>query len=94
PPRVTPVNFSEGKWLSNESTLRVKIEDNESGISAYRATINGKFILMEYEYKTKTLTYDFSDNVIQDAENNLKLVVIDNTGNSTTFETKFYRKSN
>ena len=79
--------------MSNESTLRVRIEDNESGISAYRATINGKFIFMEYEYKTKTLTYDFSDNVIQD-ENNLKLVVIDNTGNSTTLETKFYRKSN
>lgn len=94
PPRVTPVNFSEGKWMSNESFLKVRIDDSESGISAYRATINGKFILMEYEYKTKTLTYDFSDNVIQDAENNLKLVVIDNTGNSTTFETKFYRKPN
>ncbi len=94
PPTVRPINFSEGKWMSNENYLRVRIEDNESGISAYRATINGKFILMEYEYKTKTLTYDFSDNIIQDTENNLKLVVIDNTGNSTTFETKFFRKPN
>ncbi|HZW78121.1 MAG TPA: M23 family metallopeptidase [Flavobacteriaceae bacterium] len=94
PPVVQPLNFSDGKWISSQQELRLRITDAHSGISSYRATINGKFILMEYEYKNNTLTYDFTDNIIQDAENNLKLVVIDNVGNSTTFEAKFFRKPN
>lgn len=92
PPVVRPVNFSEGKWISDQSTLQIKITDNLSGISSYRATINGKFILMEYEPKKDLLVYDFNDNVNQETENNLRLVVIDNVGNSTTFEAKFFRK--
>lgn len=93
-PVVQPLNFSEGKWISNQRELRIKITDAHSGISSYRASINGKFILMEYEYKNNTLTYDFSDNIIDIAENNFKLVVIDNVGNSTTFEAQFFRKPN
>jgi hypothetical protein len=92
PPTVKAVNFSNDKWISNENFLQVKITDDLSGISSYRATINGKFILMEYEYKKNVLTYNFNDNVNLESENNLKLIVIDNVGNSTTFEAKFFRK--
>ena len=92
PPKIDPLNFSEGKWLSNKNFLKVKITDDLSGISSYRATINGKFILMEYEYKKNVLTYNFNDNVNLETENNLKLIVIDNVGNSATFEAKFFRK--
>lgn len=92
PPTIRPLNFSNRKWISNNKTLRVEIKDDLSGIGSYRATINGKFILMEYEYKDNTLTYYFSDNIIDETENNFKLIVIDNVGNSTTFETTFYRK--
>ena len=91
-PTIQPYNFSDGKWLSKYHYLKVKIEDKESGISSYRATINGKWILMEYDYKKKMLTYDFNDKVVSDTENNLKVIVTDNVGNSTTFEATFYRK--
>lgn len=91
-PSISPINFSEGKWISNQKDLRIKITDKLSGISSYRATINGNFILMEYNYKTDVLTYDFADAVNTETENNLKLVVIDNVGNSATFEAKFFRK--
>ena len=91
-PKITPVNFSEKKWISKNKTLKIKIEDELSGIKAYRATLNGKFILMEYNYKKDVLTYDFADNIISDTENNLKLIVVDNVGNSATFETTFFRK--
>ena len=47
---------------------------------------------MEYDYKKKTLTYDFKDKVVTDTKNNLKVIVIDNVGNSTTFEATFFRK--
>lgn len=92
PPKIKPVNFSEGKWISKQNTLKIKITDDLSGISSYRATINGKFILMEYNYKKDVLTYDFNDDVNLETENNLKLIVVDNVGNSATFEAKFFRK--
>ncbi len=91
-PTIKPLNFSDKKWLSKNNTLKIKIEDKLSGVSSYRATINGKFILMEYNYKKDVLTYDFNDNIISESENNLKLIVVDNVGNNATFEATFFRK--
>lgn len=91
-PIIKPVNFKKDQWLSKYRYLKVKINDTESGISNYRATINDKWILMEYDYKTKTLTHDFNDGCITETKNNLKVIVTDNVGNSSTFESLFYRK--
>ena len=91
-PIIKPVNFQKGKWLSKYRYLKIKIEDTISGINNYRATVNGKWILMEYDAKKKILTYDFNDNKITDTKNNLKIIVTDNVGNSSTFETIFFRK--
>jgi len=86
------VNFRDGQWISNNSDLKVKIADDLSGIKSYRATVNGKFILMEYEYKRNLLTHDFADGVVTDTENHLKIEVVDNVGNTTIFESTFFRK--
>ena len=91
-PTIKAVNFTDGKWISNNKTLKIKIEDSHSGISSYRATLNGKFILMEYNYKKDVLTYDFNDDIVTDTQNNLRLIVTDNVGNSSTFEAIFFRK--
>ena len=91
-PTIKSINFQNKKWLSKFRFLKVKIDDKQSGISNYRATVNGKWILMEYDYKTKTLTHDFNDGIITDTKNNLKIIVIDNVGNNSTFEATFYRK--
>lgn len=91
-PTIKAINFKTGSWLSKYRYLKIKINDIDTGISNYRATINGKWILMEYNYKNKTLTYDFNDAIIAEIKNNLKVIVTDNVGNSTTFETTFFRK--
>jgi len=91
-PTIKPINFQKDNWLSKFRFLKIKIQDELSGISNYRATVNGKWILMEYDYKTKTLTHDFNDGVITETKNNLKIIVTDNVGNNSTFETTFYRK--
>ncbi len=91
-PKITPVNFQDGKWLSKYRYLKIKIKDDLTGIKNYRATVNGKWILMEYDAKKNILVHDFNDNVITDTKNNLKLIVTDNVGNSTTFEATFFRK--
>lgn len=92
PPSIVPVNFKNGQWISGNSTLALRISDDLSGIKSYRATVNGKFILMEYEYKNNTITHDFNDGVVTETENNLKVIVTDNVGNSTTYEATFFRK--
>ena len=93
PPVITPKNFKDKQWLSNYTQLSLKIEDKTSGIKNYRATINGKWILTEYEPKTNTLTYNFSDNVIKKGTKHLlEVTVTDNVGNYTIFTSSFYRK--
>lgn len=92
-PRIRPINFRNEQWITKNETLRVKISDSGSGIYSYRATLNNRFILMEYDYKKDLLVYDFDDQVVTDTENNFKLIVTDNVGNSATFEATFYRKT-
>jgi len=93
PPIVKPINVTKGKWMSKYRYLKFDITDITSGIKGYRATVNGKYILLEYDPKTRLLIHDFNDNVVTDTENNLKLIVTDNVGNNTIFETTFFRKS-
>ncbi|WP_435622940.1 M23 family metallopeptidase [Flagellimonas sp.] len=92
PPTVQPRNFKGKQWLSNYSYLSLKIEDDISGIYSYRATLNGEWILMEYEPKLNTITYNFDDNILDETQCDLKVVVTDNVGNTTTFEQTFFRK--
>lgn len=92
PPTVEPINFSSGQWISNADFLKLRIKDQESGISSYRGTINGEFIVLEYDYKTGIIKYDFRDKTFEDSKHNLKVIVVDNVGNSTTYESTFHRK--
>ena len=91
-PEIAPRNFKEKQWLNNYSYLSVRISDDLSGIDTYSATLNGEWILMEYEPKSNTLTYNFDDMILDKKECNLQLTVTDNVGNSTTFESTFFRK--
>ena len=91
-PKIKPINVFNGKWFSKNKTLQMKVSDDLSGVKKYRATINGKWILMEYDYKKGKLTYNFSDNIIKTSENKFKLIVIDNVGNNSIFEMTFFRK--
>ena len=91
-PKISPRNFKEKQWLNDYQYLSIRISDDLSGIDTYSATINGEWILMEYEPKTNTLTYNFDDIILDKKECNLKLTVTDNVGNSTTFTITFFRK--
>lgn len=90
-PVVKAVKPIEGKSLDGQKILQVRISDGLSGIKSYNGYLNGKWILMEYESKTGILTYSFSDGISVAGTNELKVVVVDNVGNSTTFDTHFKR---
>jgi hypothetical protein len=55
--------------------------------------LNGNWILFEHDDKTKKNHHNFSDGIVAEGANDLKVIVTDNVGNSTTFET-FFRSQN
>jgi murein DD-endopeptidase MepM/ murein hydrolase activator NlpD len=91
PPKIKCDKNIGGKWISDLAELKFTISDNLSGIKSYDGYLNGKWILLEYESKTKKLTHRFSDGIVDEGKNDLKVVVTDNVGNSTIFETQFFR---
>ena len=90
-PSVTISNSIENKWISSQKTLQLTISDSGSGIKSYNGYLNGKWILFEHDSKTKKITHNFSDGIVAEGANDLKIIVTDNVGNSTTFETHFFR---
>ena len=91
PPRISNVNFIEGKEIGMQKTISVSITDLHSDIDTYNGYLNGKWILMEYDYKTKKLVHNLDDNICVSGRNDLKIVVTDNLQNSTTFESYFLK---
>lgn len=81
----------EGKWISDKKSIQFTINDGLSGIKSYNGYLNGNWILFEYDNKTKKITHNFSDGIVAEGANDLKIIVIDNMGNSATFETHFFR---
>ena len=71
--------------------FQFSISDGLSGIKSYNGYLNGKWILFEYDNKTKKITHNFSDGIVAEGANELKIIVVDNLGNSTIFETRFFR---
>lgn len=74
--------------FGNNGSISVKISDNESGINFYGGEIDGKWALMEYEYKMDKLIYYFSKNFTK-GEHQIKITVKDKMGNKTVLEQKF-----
>lgn len=91
PPKIKSDKRIGGKWISNLNELQFSISDELSGIKSYDGYLNGEWILLEYESKTKKLIHRFSDGIVTEGKNDLKIVVTDNVGNSTIFETQFFR---
>jgi murein DD-endopeptidase MepM/ murein hydrolase activator NlpD len=91
PPKIKIDKNIGGKWISNLSELKFTVSDDLSGIKSYDGYLNGKWILLEYEPKTRKLVHRFADGIVEEGKNDLKVVVTDNVGNSTIFETQFFR---
>lgn len=90
-PTITIAKPIEGRWLSAEKTLQLSIRDTGSGIKSYNGYLNGNWILFEYDAKTRKITHNFSDGIVAEGANELKVIVTDQVGNTATFESRFFR---
>lgn len=84
-PKIKPLNIRNKQSLLAQTTIKVKILDEFSGIDNYKGTLNGEWILMEYDEKNDLLIYYF-DNHLKEGENNFKLEVTDNKNNVAVYE--------
>lgn len=91
PPKIKSDKRIGGQWISQQKELRFTVSDDLSGIKTWEGYLNGQWILLEYEPKTKKLVHQFDDGIVAEGKNDLKIVITDNVGNSTIFETQFFR---
>ena len=93
-PKILIAKPIEGKWFSDKKNIQLTISDGQSGIKSYNGYLNGNWVLFEYDNKTKKIIHTFDDGILTEGANDLKIVVLDNVGNSTIFETRFFRSQN
>lgn len=91
-PSLKLSNIKNEQWLTHYNFLKLKVSDKLSGIKSYRGEIDGEWILLEYSPKYGTLTYNFADKKFTTAKHQLKVIAIDNVGNTKLLEATFYRK--
>lgn len=83
-PTVVPRNFKSNVRLKpKQNTLTLRIKDELSGIAKYKGYINDKWVLMEYDGKTATLTYNIDNKELNQPTNNLRIELQDEVGNAT-----------
>jgi hypothetical protein len=82
------VNIYPGKAFNTQTTIKCTIKDKNSGIKSYRGEIDGKWILMDYDYKRNLLRFDIEKNISK-GQHNFTLEVIDNVGNATNYKAEF-----
>ena len=93
-PSIKSLSFKKGDWISNKNYIKFKILDKESGIKTYKGTINGKWVLFEYEYKKNQISYEFDKYYTKKSMNEVEITVEDMVGNKKIFKSVFYRKTN
>lgn len=72
---------------ASSKEILVKIYDRTSGIAKFRATLDGKFLLMEYDAKKRMLR-SLPKGSQKSLRGNFKIVVEDNAGNTETISRK------
>ena len=90
PPTITINYFS--KDLRRAAGFSLLIEDNvATGPLRYRGTVDGKWILLEYDLKNDKLAYDFRNGDFGPGEHLFELEVTDGVGNVGRFVRRFRR---
>jgi murein DD-endopeptidase MepM/ murein hydrolase activator NlpD len=89
-PYITPINISNGANMAAVKKISLGIGDNLSGIKSYKGYIDGKWVLMEWDYKTRVLNYTFGEEVAA-GKHRFELIVTDYKNNTNQFKAEFYK---
>lgn len=75
--------------LSPQGTLSIRIDDDMSGIATYACTIDGRWQLFDYDYKTRLLTGRLADFGLAKGAHTLVVSATDNCGNAASATYRF-----
>jgi murein DD-endopeptidase MepM/ murein hydrolase activator NlpD len=89
-PSITPITLNTNKIMTEKTKVVFKIADQLSGIGKFNGTIDGKWVLFEYDQKTGTLWHTFDERT-KTGTHQLELEVSDKKNNTTTYKTTFIR---
>jgi hypothetical protein len=89
-PVIYPLNLTEGKHLETAKAIYFKAHDNLSGIKTYQGKIDGKWVLVEWDYKTKIFSFKF-DETIKPGKHTFSFAVADYKDNLAQYTATFYR---
>lgn len=89
-PTITPINLTDGKSMKNSSKMVFKISDHLSGIKKFVGTLDGQWILMEFDAKTSTLWHTFDDRTSA-GKHFFQLSISDAKANEKVYNATFYR---
>ena len=84
-PTVRSVNFSLSTTSYSRNIMQWRIADSQTGIADYDLFIDGKWELLEYDYKSNMVTFDCS--AIK-GEKEIKVIVVDEVGNITEWKSR------
>jgi len=90
PPFVNPLNIHNGSNMAKARGIFFRIGDNLTGVKTYNGKIDGKWVLMKWDYKTKILSYTFDDSIAR-GKHSFELVVGDAKNNFTQYTAQFTR---
>jgi murein DD-endopeptidase MepM/ murein hydrolase activator NlpD len=89
-PRITPITLNTNKIMTEKTKVVFKIADQLSGIGKFNGTIDGQWVLFEYDQKTGTLWHTFDERT-KTGTHQLELEISDKKNNTTTYKTTFIR---
>lgn len=91
PPRIKPINISNGKNLSQNKTITLTIGDNLAGVQSFNGYIDDQWVLMSYDGKTGKVRYRFDGKRVGKGKHTFRLEVTDGRGNFKEYTANFRR---
>lgn len=89
-PQITAINIKENStFTATKGVVKFKIDDDQTGIEDFDAYIDGKWVLANYDQKTKSLTIDLNREGITTGKHQLELKVWDEKNNTATYTANF-----
>ena len=82
-PVITPINIYSGKNISQQSDIKFTVTDNLSGVDKYKASLDGNWILLEYDAKNNRLTYTIDEHFPK-GKHEFVIQIWDDRGNKTS----------
>jgi murein DD-endopeptidase MepM/ murein hydrolase activator NlpD len=89
-PVITPLNIHNGLSLAAAKSIRFKVVDNMTGVKTFAGKIDGKWVLVEHDFKNNLFIYTF-DGTVGPGKHTFELTVADYKNNISQFTADFLR---